>query len=167
MLSVSHIFNKTESGKHTNHSVKVSNKCCLASSSQFKVLPKKALVPINSDLKKQQRCAQELPWVVQWLRIHLPVQGTRVWSLAEELRFHIGWGTKIPHAVRQLNLPNTATEPVCSRPHVPQLERGLFTTTKTLHSQIQKTKICAKRTRACKIWEWRRPANQEDPRCVS
>ena len=33
--------------------------------------------------------------VVQWLRIHLPMQGTRVWSLVP--------GTKIPHTLEQLS----------------------------------------------------------------
>ena len=30
--------------------------------------------------------------VVQWLRIHLPVQGTRVPSVAGELGSHMPWG---------------------------------------------------------------------------
>ena len=39
--------------------------------------------------------------VVQWLRIHLPIQGTRVQALVR----------KIPHAAEQLSLCTTATEP--------------------------------------------------------
>ena len=31
--------------------------------------------------------------MVQWLRIHLPVQGTQVGSLVGELRFHLPWGS--------------------------------------------------------------------------
>ena len=30
--------------------------------------------------------------VVQWLRIHLPVQGMQVPSLVRELRSHMQWG---------------------------------------------------------------------------
>ena len=32
--------------------------------------------------------------VVQWLRIHLPMQGTRVRSRVGELRSHMPWATK-------------------------------------------------------------------------
>ena len=32
-----------------------------------------------------------------------------------------GWGTKLPHAVEQLNLHVTTTEPACSGAQVPQL----------------------------------------------
>ena len=42
--------------------------------------------------------------VVQWLRIHLPMQGA--WGLIP------GWGTKIPHAARPLN-PHR--EPTCHK----------------------------------------------------
>ena len=40
--------------------------------------------------------------MVQWLRIHLPVQGTRVLSLVTR-------GTKIPHATERLS-PHAATK---------------------------------------------------------
>ena len=39
--------------------------------------------------------------VAQWLRIHLPMQGTRVWALVQ----------KIPHAAEQLSLHSRAREP--------------------------------------------------------
>ena len=39
--------------------------------------------------------------VVQWLRIRLPMQGTRVWALVQE----------IPHAVEQLSPCATTTKP--------------------------------------------------------
>ena len=32
--------------------------------------------------------------VVQWLRLHLPVQGSMVQSLIRELRSHMTWGQK-------------------------------------------------------------------------
>ena len=45
-------------------------------------------------LLKNSYCQKEIlgtSSVVQWLRIHLPMQGTWVWSLAWELRYHIPW----------------------------------------------------------------------------
>ncbi|XDA73662.1 hypothetical protein R6Z07M_003872 [Ovis aries] len=41
--------------------------------------------------------------VAQWIRICLPMQGTR---------FH-PWSRKIPHALEQQSLQATATEPTC------------------------------------------------------
>ena len=32
--------------------------------------------------------------VVQWLRLHLPMQGVPVQSLVGKLRFHMTWGQK-------------------------------------------------------------------------
>ena len=32
--------------------------------------------------------------VVQWLRLHLPVQGVWIWSLNKELGFYMPWGQK-------------------------------------------------------------------------
>ena len=58
--------------------------------------------------------------MVQWLRIHLAIHGTRVWSLVGELRSHM----------EQL-------KPMCSRDHMEQL-LSLPATTKTQGSQINK-----------------------------
>ena len=64
-----------------------------------------------------------IPWaslVVQWLKILLPMQGTRV-------RARSG---KIPQAAEQLSLRATTTEPaLCSRAHEPQLLSLCATTT--------------------------------------
>ena len=54
--------------------------------------------------------------VAQWLRLHLPMQGTRVPSLVRELRSHMLQGNEALSAT---------TEPVCSRARMPQLERSL------------------------------------------
>ena len=51
--------------------------------------------------------------VAQWLRIHLPTQGTRVRAL----------GRKIPHAVEQLSPCTTATEARVPRARAPQQEK--------------------------------------------
>ena len=45
-----------------------------------------------------------------------------------------GRGTRIPHAVGQLSLHATTTEPTCSGAGAPQLEKSLCDTTKTWHS---------------------------------
>ena len=58
--------------------------------------------------------------VVQWLRIRLPMQGTWVQSR----------GTSIPHAMGQLSLCTTTTEPARSRALVLQLERSPHAATK-------------------------------------
>ena len=52
---------------------------------------------IEGDLKERKGTSL----VVQWLRIHLPMLGTRVWSLVR----------KTPHAVEQLSLCTTMTDP--------------------------------------------------------
>ena len=89
--------------------------------------------------------------VAQWLRICLPMQGTRVRA----------WSGKIPHAAEQLGPCATATEPACLEP-VLRNKRGHDserpahrdeewpplaatresprTETKTLHSQKKKKK---------------------------
>ena len=61
-----------------------------------------------------------MPWsgispVVQWLKNQSCNSG--------DIGSVPGWGTKIPHAVEQLSLPATATEPRCSGTHVTQLQR--------------------------------------------
>ena len=40
------------------------------------------------------KTARGLPWVVCWLKIHLPMQGTWVPSLIEEVRSHMSQATK-------------------------------------------------------------------------
>ena len=47
--------------------------------------------------------------VVQWLRIHLPIQGMWVQMLVRELRFHMQWGNQA-HTLQLLNLHATATQ---------------------------------------------------------
>ena len=58
--------------------------------------------------------------VVQWLRIHLAMQGLIP-----------GQGTKILCALGQLSPSVTTTDPAHSRAHVPVLERSLHATAKT------------------------------------
>ena len=53
--------------------------------------------------------------VAQWLRLRLPMQGTRVPSLVGELRSHMPQGNEALVAT---------TEPVCSTALMPQLERS-------------------------------------------
>ena len=53
--------------------------------------------------------------VVQWLRIHLPVQG---------MGFN-PWFWKIPHATEQLSLSATTSEARAPRPREPQQEKPL------------------------------------------
>ena len=60
--------------------------------------------------------------VVQWLRIHLPMQWTLAWFLAGELRSHKLWGNKVCAA--QPSLWSTKTEPVRSRACMTKLERS-------------------------------------------
>ena len=45
-----------------------------------------------------------------------------------------GWGTKIPHAVGQLSLCATTTEPACAKARVPQLESLQAATTEPMCS---------------------------------
>ena len=53
----------------------------------------------------------KLPWgtslVIQWLRIHLPMQETLVHSLDRELRFHMHWDNYV-HVLQQ-KIPHAAT----------------------------------------------------------
>ena len=79
--------------------------------------------------------------VVQWLRIRLPMWGTRVRSLLRELRSHMPWG-KWACVLHLLSPHTTTTEPTRSGAHEPQLERSPrnatkrpHATTKTRHSQ--------------------------------
>ena len=53
--------------------------------------------PLGRDINGSSRTSL----VVQWMRIHLPMQGTWVQSLVQ----------KIPHAAEQLSLSTTTTEP--------------------------------------------------------
>ena len=48
--------------------------------------------------------------VVQWLRIHLPMQGIQVWSLVRELRSIMSWSNQA-HAPQLLSL--CTLEPMC------------------------------------------------------
>ena len=52
--------------------------------------------------------------MAQWLRIHLPMQGTRVRALVQE--------DPIPHAAEQLSPCATTTEPAChtTEAHAPR-----------------------------------------------
>ena len=74
--------------------------------------------------------------VVQWLRICLPMQGTRVRSLVGELRSHMPWNSRA-----------TTTEPECSGAHVPQLERPC-TLEPTHHNERED---CTPQQRACAL----------------
>ena len=73
------------------------------------------LVPDPTDLKKVfWGCGRQTSLVVQWLKIHLAVQGMQVQSLA---------GVKIPHTTEQLSPCATSKESMCcnERPQVLQL----------------------------------------------
>ena len=74
--------------------------------------------------------------VIQWPRIHLPVPGTEVSTLAGEPRSHLPWGNW-PPGPQLLSPRPTTTEPTCSEP-TPQLERSPYITTKT-HVQQQRS----------------------------
>ena len=62
------------------------------------------LIPIL--LKLFHKTEKRASLVVQWLRIRLPMQGTRVWA----------WSGKIPHAAEQPGPWATTTEPECPEP---------------------------------------------------
>ena len=80
-----------------------------------------------------------LSWVVQWLRIHLPMQGTQVRSLVREPGSHMlclhatTRPTRLHARVPQLLSP-------CALESVLYNKRGPHTTTKTQHSQKEKKK---------------------------
>ena len=63
--------------------------------------------------------------VVQWLRVHLPMQET----------WFNPWSGKIPHAVEQLSLCTTSTEPVHHKywAHAPQVLSPCTTSTEPVH----------------------------------
>ena len=46
----------------------------------------------KAHLRHLLKCKFGISLVVQWLRIRLPMQGTRVRSLVKELRSHMLWG---------------------------------------------------------------------------
>ena len=54
--------------------------------------------------------------MVQWLRIHLPVQGVRVWSLVGELRSHTPCGQK-NQSIKQKQYYNTLNKDCKNGPH--------------------------------------------------
>ena len=58
--------------------------------------------------------------MIWWIRIHLPMQGTR----GRSLEFN-PWSKKIPHAVEPLSLRTTATEPTHSTACALQQEQPL------------------------------------------
>ena len=59
---------------------------------QWLVTPPMSPVPITSF---------RTSLVVQWLRLHLPIQGVRVWSLVRELRSHMPRGHKKNQNIKQ------------------------------------------------------------------
>ena len=71
-----------------------------------------------------------LPWVVQWLRIWLPMQGMHFWSMVREL--------KIPHAGGQISHDFLCNKRI---PHTATREKPPCSTTKTQHSQINKISL--------------------------
>ena len=62
--------------------------------------------------------------LVQWLRIHLPMHGSRVQPLVGELRSHTLWGNLCPCATNYRALYGAC---------VPQLERNLCSARKISH----------------------------------
>ena len=74
-------------------------------------------------------CWSEISLVVQWLRIRLPIQGTRVRSLVRQLRSHMPQGN--------LSLHTASTEPVCSGAHAPQLESPYAATPEPVSSRAR------------------------------
>ena len=83
---------------------------------------------ITQEQKKDKKWAGTF-LVVQWLRIHLPMQGMQVRSLVGELRSHVPRGNKAD-APQLLSLCAATTEPTCSGACMPQLERSPHATTR-------------------------------------
>ena len=72
-----------------------------------------------------------MPLVDQWLRLHLPMQGTQVWPLVGELGSHMPWGQLSPQAPTR-----EASAPQGEILHATM--KILSATAKTQHSQINK-----------------------------
>ena len=85
--------------------------------------------------------------VVQWIRIHLPKQGTRGWSLIQEdsthrgaTKPHIYWAHTWAREPQLLTRVLQPLKPVCSRARALQQEKALqweasVTTTRETHTQ--------------------------------
>ena len=90
------------------------------------------------------KCSPGTSLVVEWLRIRLPIQGTRVRAL------HVGSG-KIPHAAEQLSPCTTTTEPAlysrCSTTIEATARRSPRTTTKSSPHMQQLEKACSQQRR--------------------
>ena len=74
---------------------------------------------VNLKKKKIGHLHKEiLPWgtslVVQWLRIHFPMQGTHVRSLVRELRFYMSQGSKACE-LQRLSPHTSSWEPTCHK----------------------------------------------------
>ena len=88
--------------------------------------------------------------MVQWLRVRLPMQGTRI-------RGFKPWSGRIPHAAEQLGPCATTTEPALQSPHAksPCLATREATAMRGLHTTMKSSPTCR---------NWRRPAySNEDP----
>ena len=95
---------------------------------------KKSVSSASSNLLKKLRTTDPgTSLVLEWIRIHLPMQGTHFWSLAQE----------IPHTLEQLS-PCTATvEPMPSRTLEPQLLKPCAAT-----AEAREPRACAPQQRS-------------------
>ena len=100
----------------------------------------------KGDFKDKSKRKFGTSLVVQWLRIHIAIQGMQIKSP--------GWGNKIPHTTAQLN-PMYHSYWACA----PQILRQCAAT-KT-HTQCSQINIFKKRKK--KNWNWNLPASIIQP----
>ena len=97
------------------------------------------------DFKSQMKQQGTSP-VVQWLRAHLPMHRTRIWSLVQEdpiwHRATKPRSRKIPYATEQLSPRAATTESCAPRAYAPQQEKPLQWEAHTLQTE------CSPSTRA-------------------
>ena len=89
--------------------------------------------------KHKSEPQRETSLVVQWIRIHLAMQGRQVWSLVREQSFHMTQATTEPvhHSYRVRELQWKTSHEAMKTPHA---------TTKTRYSQINNIKRKRKKT---------------------
>ena len=63
--------------------------------------------------------------VFQWLRIHLPMQGTQVQSLVQKDPTCLGATKPVHTTTEPTHHVPTYMKPMCSRDHAPQQEKSL------------------------------------------
>ena len=111
-----------------------SNKVVWPRSKHFFIFPKVLKANVFAESYFKRSSGQGTSLVVQWLRIRLQMQGTRVRSLVGELRSHMPWSNYWACVPQLESLHAATTEPTCSGAHTLQLERSPHTTTKSPHA---------------------------------